>query len=232
VIRWPPVLSRSHDWFSRSLHPLPQTPSAMVSFGDFKPLCEQTPSYPWCNLFYRQVLSRPESRRTSSSCNPSLSQLLKSSPKTLTGLSSNAATAPVGINPECGALKAGEEGSLGNIANMIVCGVSMIVVAALITITTRRRAAVGASLSILRTRQLLEDLTRPASHRSLGIPHFPALVLDLSAVSARHNRRRPDPRIISTCSLDRYPCRHRSGTVLDVAGQRYSFHTSRRRWHP
>lgn len=27
----------------------------MVQFGDFKPLCSETPSYTWCNLFYRQV---------------------------------------------------------------------------------------------------------------------------------------------------------------------------------
>lgn len=31
---------------------------AMSSFGDFKPLCESTPSYPWCNIFYRQVFPR------------------------------------------------------------------------------------------------------------------------------------------------------------------------------
>lgn len=54
----------------------------------------------------------------------------------------------MGINPECGIPKAGEGGSLGNIANMIACGLSMIVIATLIFITTRRRAAVGVSLSI------------------------------------------------------------------------------------
>jgi len=97
----------------------------MVGFGDFKPLCEQTPSYPWCNLFYRQ--------------------LENNSPTTLTGFSFDAAVAPVGVNPECGIFKAGENGSLGNIANMIVCGVSIIVVAILVTFTTQRRAAVGRS---------------------------------------------------------------------------------------
>lgn len=97
----------------------------MVGFGDFKPLCEQVPSYPWCNLFYRQ--------------------LEKNSRSTLVGVSADPLIAPVGINPECGAFKAGARGSLGNIANMIVCGVSMIVVALLIVITTRRRAAVGRS---------------------------------------------------------------------------------------
>jgi len=34
----------------------------MVRFGDFKTLCEHTPSYPWCNLFYRQVLSTKSHR--------------------------------------------------------------------------------------------------------------------------------------------------------------------------
>jgi hypothetical protein len=77
-------------------------------------------------------------------------QLEKNSPTTLTGLSSNAASAPVGVNPECGILKAGEMGSLGNIANMITCGVSLIVVAILIIFTTQRRAAVGASFPIYR----------------------------------------------------------------------------------
>ncbi len=29
----------------------------MTSFGDFGTLCRNIPSYPWCNLFYREVLS-------------------------------------------------------------------------------------------------------------------------------------------------------------------------------
>ncbi|KAH9958376.1 chitin synthase III catalytic subunit [Lactifluus volemus] len=27
----------------------------MTRFGDFEPLCRSTPSYPWCNLFYREL---------------------------------------------------------------------------------------------------------------------------------------------------------------------------------
>jgi len=27
----------------------------MAHFGDFQPICTWTPSYPWCNLFFRQV---------------------------------------------------------------------------------------------------------------------------------------------------------------------------------
>ena len=80
--------------------------------------------------------------------NLSRPQLQKNSPRTLTGLSANAVIAPVGINPECGILKAGANGSLGNIANIIACALSMILVSILILATTRRRAAVGASLPI------------------------------------------------------------------------------------
>lgn len=28
----------------------------MTRFGDFRPLCHEVPSYPWCNLFFRQLL--------------------------------------------------------------------------------------------------------------------------------------------------------------------------------
>ncbi|TDL21932.1 hypothetical protein BD410DRAFT_274438 [Rickenella mellea] len=95
----------------------------MTRFGDFQALCHQTPSYPWCNLFYRQ--------------------LLKHSPTTLTGLSANPKSAPVGVNPECGALRVNNDGSLGNIANIIVCGLGFFFVIALVFWSNRRRAAVG-----------------------------------------------------------------------------------------
>ena len=61
----------------------------------------------------------------------------------LTGLSANASSAPVGVNPECGILRVGHDGSLANIANIIACGLSMIFTLLLIVWTTRRRAAVG-----------------------------------------------------------------------------------------
>jgi len=95
----------------------------MTRFGDFQPLCSQVPSYPWCNLFYRQ--------------------LLDNSPSSLLGLSANAESAPVGINPECGIYKVGFDGSLANIANIIACVLSIIFVAGLIFLTGRRKAAVG-----------------------------------------------------------------------------------------
>ncbi|KAH7912748.1 chitin synthase III catalytic subunit [Hygrophoropsis aurantiaca] len=95
----------------------------MTAFGDFQSLCSQVPSYTWCNLFYRQ--------------------LLHNSPSTLTGASSNAASAPVGINPECGIPRVDTDGSLGNIANIVVCGLSIFLMTALIVLTGRRKAAVG-----------------------------------------------------------------------------------------
>jgi len=95
----------------------------MTRFGDFSPLCSQTPSYPWCNLFY--------------------SQIARHAPDTFTGLSVDSHSAPVGVNPVCGILRSGTGGSIGNIANIIVCGLSMIVVAGLIVLTSRRKAAVG-----------------------------------------------------------------------------------------
>ena len=97
---------------------------------------------------------RPQSQRKTSSRQLISPQLEKNSPGTLTGISADATTAPVGVNPECGILKAGTNGSVGNIANIIACAISMILVAILIFATTRRRAAVGASLSTL---HLLSD---------------------------------------------------------------------------
>ncbi|KAJ8481210.1 hypothetical protein ONZ45_g15382 [Pleurotus djamor] len=95
----------------------------MVQFGDFEPLCTDTPSYPWCNLFYRQLQFH--------------------SPSTLQGLSSSPSTAPLGINPSCGIAPVGTLGSLANIANIVACGVSMVLVVFLIFLVSRRKAAVG-----------------------------------------------------------------------------------------
>ncbi|KAG6370871.1 chitin synthase III catalytic subunit [Boletus reticuloceps] len=96
-----------------------------MHFGDFSTLCSQVPSYTWCNLFYRQVLDSDRSL--------------------LTGLSANPAMAPVGVNPECGIPLVQTDGSLGNVANIIACGLSVFVVVGLIVFSTRRKAAVGRS---------------------------------------------------------------------------------------
>lgn len=95
----------------------------MTRFGDFGPLCRDTPSYPWCNLFYRQLQHHNQS--------------------VLQGLSADPKTAPVGVNPECGIALVGTNGSLANIANIIACGLSIFFVVYLIYATSIRRAAVG-----------------------------------------------------------------------------------------
>ncbi|KAF9809132.1 hypothetical protein IEO21_07533 [Rhodonia placenta] len=95
----------------------------MTQFGDFAPLCHTVPSYPWCNLFYRQ--------------------LEDNNVTVLVNASANAAAAPVGINPECGILRVGFDHSIGNVANIVVCGFSIIFMAILILWTHRRKAAVG-----------------------------------------------------------------------------------------
>ena len=95
----------------------------MVGFGDFQPLCTNTPSYPWCNLFY--------------------SQLQRLSNATLNGLSLDPASAPVGVNPTCGIPRVGFDGSISNVANIAACGASVLVVLLLIFLTHRRKAAVG-----------------------------------------------------------------------------------------
>ncbi|KAH9983438.1 chitin synthase III catalytic subunit [Russula compacta] len=95
----------------------------MTRFGDFKPLCRNTPSYPWCNLFYRELQHH--------------------APAVLIGTSSNTTSAPVGVNPKCGIPRSGSENSVGNIANIIACSLSVPVVFWLISRCNLRKAAVG-----------------------------------------------------------------------------------------
>jgi len=95
----------------------------MTKFGDFEPLCHTVPSYPWCNLFYRQLEDH--------------------TPSVLVNASANTSSAPVGVNPECGILRVGYDKSVGNVANIVMCGVSIIFVTLLVIWTSRRKAAVG-----------------------------------------------------------------------------------------
>ncbi|KAI6021704.1 chitin synthase III catalytic subunit-domain-containing protein [Pisolithus microcarpus] len=101
----------------------------MSQFGDFEALCALVPSYTWCNLFYRQLLDE--------------------NPKTLVGPSAKATSAPVGVNPECGIPRVNTDGSLGNIADVIVCGLSIFIVAAIIVHAGRRKAALLTTGSLL-----------------------------------------------------------------------------------
>lgn len=49
-----PGYPRPPSSYAATTHP-PEV--GMTKFGDFETLCHQVPSYPWCNLFYRQVRS-------------------------------------------------------------------------------------------------------------------------------------------------------------------------------
>ncbi|KAK7031695.1 chitin synthase III catalytic subunit [Favolaschia claudopus] len=95
----------------------------MTRFGDFDVLCRDTPSYTWCNLFYRQILRK--------------------APDVFTNASLPTSSAGLGVNPTCAIPRMGHDGSLGNIANIVVCALSMVVTALLIFFTNRRKAAVG-----------------------------------------------------------------------------------------
>ena len=116
-----------------------------VSFGDFQPLCSNTPSYPWCNLFYAQVCHHQSIERK---FQPTLwLQLLRSSSDTLTGLSIPTSSAPVGVNPSCGIPLLNQGGSVSNVANIAACGVSILFTGFLIAHCHRRKAAVGMCLT-------------------------------------------------------------------------------------
>ncbi|KZP13307.1 hypothetical protein FIBSPDRAFT_897560 [Athelia psychrophila] len=57
--------------------------------------------------------------------------------------SASTSSAPAGVNPECGTLLAGSDHSLGNIANIIACALSMLFCAGLVVLAGQRKAAVG-----------------------------------------------------------------------------------------
>lgn len=89
-------------------------------------MCHTVGSYPICNLFFRQ--------------------LAKHSPADLHGPTSNISDftriAPVGINIECGIPRA-SGGHVGNVANMVACGLSLLVILGLAVRSSKREAAVG-----------------------------------------------------------------------------------------
>lgn len=71
------------------------------------------------------------------------SQLQRVDPNALTGVSKDPNTAPVGIDPTCGIPRTGPGGSLGNIANIVVCALSFWLVVGLLFRCNRRKEAVG-----------------------------------------------------------------------------------------
>ncbi|KAJ7623787.1 chitin synthase III catalytic subunit [Roridomyces roridus] len=120
----------------------------MTGFGDFDSLCRTVPSYTWCNLFYRQLLEVHESALLTSN------------------LSTPASDAGMGINPTCAIRRMGRQGSLGNIANIVLCALSMVLIGGLVWATNRRKAAVGRIE--LRTFLVLYFLTLPLQLLTTG----------------------------------------------------------------
>lgn len=112
-----------------------------AGFGSFVYFCRDVTSYPFCNLFYKQL------SKTNFTLTP-------------------ARRAPVGINPTCGIPLAGN-GRFGNIADIITCACSVIFIIYLSQRINRRRAAVGRieirSLFILYTISLLFQLVTSGS---------------------------------------------------------------------
>ncbi|KAG8956120.1 hypothetical protein FRC03_010918 [Tulasnella sp. 419] len=90
-----------------------------MGFGDYEVLCRTVPSYPHCNLFVRQLVENIPG-----------------------GGNVDLGNAGVGVNAECAIPRIGD-GRLGNIGNMIACGLSAIFTAILIVLVSRRSAAVG-----------------------------------------------------------------------------------------
>jgi Chitin synthase export chaperone len=76
---------------------------------------------------------------------PIIKQLQHNAPTFLIGASANTPSAPVGVNPKCGIPRVGFEGSVGNIANILACSFSILVLIWLIVRCNRRKAAVGKS---------------------------------------------------------------------------------------
>ena len=142
----------------------------MTRFGDFEPLCRNVPSYPWCNLFYREVGSFFFFLQYIS-ISHTRTQLQHHAPAVLLGASFDAKSAPVGIDPKCGIPRTGSENSIGNVANIIACALSIVVTLWLIYRCNHRKAAVGTSflscISLVLTTQLVRPCRAPCFPRRI-----------------------------------------------------------------
>ncbi|KAG8759106.1 hypothetical protein FRC14_006657 [Serendipita sp. 396] len=134
-----------------------------AGFGSFVYLCRDTASYPFCNLFWRQL----------SKTNFTLPDPLR---------------APVGITPRCGIPRAGG-GRFGNIANVTMCAVSIIFIVYLSQRINRRRAAVGrieirALFIMYAITLLLEALTSGGIFSQGSLPLLILTAIHAGAVAA------------------------------------------------
>ncbi|GAA5937737.1 hypothetical protein JCM3775_002116 [Rhodotorula graminis] len=113
----------------------------LEGYGRYDDVCRLIPSMPSCNLFFRQLLKHPKNLAAPAT------QLLglpdAASPDFETALRNYG----VGVNAECYIPRAsfvgGQDGYLGNIANLILCGLAVLVGLGLAAAALRRTAAVG-----------------------------------------------------------------------------------------
>lgn len=154
------------------------------------------------------------------------------------------ASAPMGINPECGIPKMGSDGSLGNIANIVICAVSFLLVLGLIVMAHRRKAAVGTSLPphfshsqsqislylLLSCLEVTDDVTF-SPYRPNRAPNLHDPLPHLSPPSTRHNRCSPRTRLDRAHGGDGRARSSSRDAVLVTAGQWPDSDADCGRWH-
>ncbi|BGP22028.1 chitin synthase export chaperone [Rhodotorula toruloides] len=113
----------------------------LFGYGDYSYPCRNIPSMPICNLFFRQLLVHPRGMQAPAS------QLVGLPPASDPSFQTALKSYGVGVDASCFIPRAGfvggEPGYLGNIANLILCGIAVLVGLALAAAAIRRTAAVG-----------------------------------------------------------------------------------------
>ncbi|GAA5841240.1 hypothetical protein JCM3766R1_001710 [Sporobolomyces carnicolor] len=114
----------------------------LFKFGNFDYACRNIPSLPVCNLFFRQLLHHPKNLEAPAS------QLLGfPTDANSQEFRSLLSTYGVGVNAACyiprAGFSGGESGRLGNIANLILCGIAVLAGLGLAAAALRRTAAVA-----------------------------------------------------------------------------------------
>ncbi|GAA5856480.1 hypothetical protein JCM8547_008764 [Rhodosporidiobolus lusitaniae] len=113
----------------------------LFGFGDFDYGCRNIPSLPVCNLFFRQLLHHPKGIAA-----PATS-ILGLPDASSADFSSALHSYGVGVRSSCQISRAsytgGADGNYGNVANLALCGIAVLVGLGLAAAALRRSAAVG-----------------------------------------------------------------------------------------
>ncbi|KAI5479279.1 chitin synthase export chaperone [Pseudohyphozyma bogoriensis] len=107
----------------------------------FFQMCDNVPSLPACNLFFRQMLVHPKGLSAPAT------DILKFPANTSSTFAETLSSYGVGVGSSCYiprmAAVGGQSGSLGNVANIALCGLSVLIALALAVMAGRRAAAVA-----------------------------------------------------------------------------------------